>query len=190
MSLPLSLCVSAFCCVSTRLYLCLSFFFHYLCLFTSLSLSSLSLSLFVSVSLALSFTSYPSPATTAQHMWAGGSSLPSPHPWQPLKASQSWPLLPAPLGLGGGGRRRKGGQPGGPTPFCLSRPGGWASGPFNQPGQAVPDTSPGRRAWLPWCLAPVVPAASSPPARPACNSSPHQGPWPLQPSQPSPPTAT
>ena len=38
------------------------------------------------------------------------------------------------LGLGEGGRGRKGGQPGGPTPFCLSRLGGWASGPFNQPG--------------------------------------------------------
>lgn len=138
--LYLCVCGSVSCYVST---------FHYLCLFTSLPLS-----LFVSVSVSLSFTTYPSPATTTQHMWAEGltQSLPS-----GLLTPGSCSKLPNPglscppfLGLGGGGRGRKGGQPGGPTPFCLSRLGGWASGPFNQPGQAVPDTSPGCSAWLPW----------------------------------------
>lgn len=59
--------------------------------------------------------------------------------------------LPSPLlsGLGGGGRGRKGGQPGGPTPFCLSRLGGWATGPFNGPRQAVLDTSSRRPSLAP-----------------------------------------
>lgn len=174
--------------VSLPVFICVFFF-------------SLSLSLYISVSIFLSLSffcfclscpqfhilSLPSHHRPAHVGWG---SLPSQFltPGSHSKLPSPGLSCPPLLGLGGGGRRRKGGQPGGPTPFCLSRLGGWASGPFNQPGQAVPDTSPGRRAWFPWFWQP--PAQPAQPAQPACNSSPHQGPWALQPSQPSPPTAT
>ena len=88
--------------VPTSLRLCPSFLHSlYLCL---------DLILFVSVS--PSCTSHPSSTTTTrQHMWAEGlSPFPpmSPHPGQLLTASQSWPLLPAPLGPGGRGAREEG----------------------------------------------------------------------------------
>ena len=185
--LSLSLCLYLLCMflspsyyVLTSLCLCLSVSFH--SLFPSRPLSLFVSSLSRSVSHPV--PPQPPPASTCG-LRVSVPSLPSPHPWQLLMASQSWPLLPAPLGPWGRGRGKKGGQPGGPTPFCLSRLGGWASGPFNQPGQAVPDTSPGHRAWPPRFRQP--PAW---PPRSACSSSPHPGPWLLRPSRPSLPTAT
>ena len=88
--------------VPTSLRLCPSFLHSlYLCL-----------DLFLFVSVSPSCTSHPSSTTTTrQHMWAEGlSPFPpmSPHPGQLLTASQSWPLLPAPLGPGGRGAREEG----------------------------------------------------------------------------------
>lgn len=77
-------------------------------------LHSLSLpgSLLVSVSVLPRCTSCPSSTTTtSQHTWAEGlSPFPHvpPHPGQLLTASQSWPLLPAPLEPGGRGAREEG----------------------------------------------------------------------------------
>lgn len=97
-------------CVPVSLLLCPRLSSSLSCL-SSFSLS-LPGSLLVSVSVSPRCTSCPSSTTTtSQHTWAEGlSPFPHvpPHPGQLLTASQSWPLLPAPLEPGGRGAREEG----------------------------------------------------------------------------------
>ena len=184
--LCLSLSVFLSLVMSPPLFISVSVFFsHYLCLFTSLSLFFF----FASVSVALTFTSYPSPATTTQHVWAGGLFPPNS---SPLAAAQSFLASPArpSWALEEGGEGGREGSLAGPPLFAFP---GWEAGPvglLTSLGRlcrtSALDSVPGSRgAWLLWFQQP--PAQ---PAQPACNTSPHQGPWPLQLSQRSPPTAT
>lgn len=87
--------------VSASLCLCPSVVFHSLCLFPSLRL-------YLFFFLPPCFTSWP--PHHHQHVWAEGLRPfpPISSPWQLLTASQSWPLLPAPLGPWGRGAREEG----------------------------------------------------------------------------------
>ncbi|XP_022350114.1 forkhead box protein S1 [Enhydra lutris kenyoni] len=153
--------------------------FVLLCLSLSVSFSLVftgSVFFCFSVSVSLSCLSCPSqpPPPSTWGLWISVPSLLSPLPRQqahklpspglPARPSQAW---------GEGGQGRKGGQPGGPTPFCLSRLGGWASGPFNRPRAGCAGRTPAPDAG---CLAP--PWSQQPPARPAWLSMQQQQPLP------------
>lgn len=104
-SASVSLCVSVSHYASTSLCLCL-------CLFFSISVSlHLCLCLFLFLSLSPS-VSHPVPPQPPPPSTCGlrvlVPSLSTPHPWQLLTTSQSWPLLPASLGPWRRGAREEG----------------------------------------------------------------------------------